>query len=49
MILSRLQSPTDSDALEELSVLSVEALEKAMWILKAQNIQLTKCVDNRMK
>ena len=36
MILSRLKSPTDPKALEELSVLSVEALEKAMWLLKKQ-------------
>ena len=36
MILSRLKSTTDPDAMEELSVLSIDALEKAMWLLKTQ-------------
>ena len=42
MIMSRLKSPTDSDALEELSVVSVEALEKAMWLLKTQKSTVDK-------
>ena len=36
MRLSKLKSPTDPKALEDLSVLSVEALEEAMWLLKRQ-------------
>ena len=36
MILSRLKSTTDPDAMDELSVLSIAALEKAMWLLKTQ-------------
>ena len=36
MIMSRLQSPTDAKALEDLSVLSFEALERAMWLLQKQ-------------
>ena len=47
MILSRLKSPTDSDALEYLSVLSVEALEKAMWMLKTQKSTVDKMRGQR--
>ena len=36
IILSRLKSTTDPDAMEELSVLSIAALERAMWLLKSQ-------------